>query len=189
MPEFKNAKRKGMRSAEVNGALDQRPDLRLVKLADAAHNWTHLGEWHRRLTAARISSASFHAAEQLKAATDAACGENDLRGPAQYEKYRHLLRNEPGDLEPVRGLRYLHGQHRRRTRIREVLGYLRRNRHRMGSAEAAQCGLPIGSGPDAPPMGSEWPLLGGVAVPLSKTYRTEVFVPDDDIESAPGRAA
>ena len=49
-----------MLSADVNAALDQRPDLRLVKLADAAHdNWTHLGEWRRRLTAAPISSASF----------------------------------------------------------------------------------------------------------------------------------
>ena len=108
----------------------------------------------------------FHAAEQLKAATDAVCGENDLRGRAQYEKYLHLLRNEPGDLEPVRGLRYLHGQHRRRTRIREVLGYLRRNRHGIGYAEATPCRLPIGSGPDAPRMGSEWPLLCGVAVAL-----------------------
>ena len=50
----------------------------------------------------------FHAAEQLKAATDAAYGENNTRGRAQYEKYRHVLRHELGGVERViRGLRYL----------------------------------------------------------------------------------
>jgi aryl-alcohol dehydrogenase-like predicted oxidoreductase len=46
----------------------------------------------------------FHAAEQLKAATDAAYGENDTRGRAQYEKYRHVLRHEIGGVERVSDL-------------------------------------------------------------------------------------
>ncbi len=66
MPEAKKATLKEMLSAEVNAALEQRPDLRLVKLADAAQadSSTELIDF-------------FHAAEQLKAATDAAYGEND----------------------------------------------------------------------------------------------------------------
>ena len=160
----------------------------------------------------------FHAAEQLKAATDAAYGENDARGRAQYEKYRHLLRHEPSGVERViRGLRYLCGKHPRRQRIRQVLGYFRRNRHRMGYAEAAQRGLPIGSGvmeaacktlatERLKRSGMRWREAGGQAILtlrgwaqsdrfsaawslLSKTYRTEVSVPDDIIESEHGRAA
>ena len=45
MPEAKKATLKEMLSAEVNATLEQRPDLRLVKLADAApDNWSYLGE-------------------------------------------------------------------------------------------------------------------------------------------------
>ena len=197
MPEAKKATLKEMLSAEVNAALEQRPDLRLVKLADAAHdNWSYLDELAPQADSSTELIDFFHAAEQLKAATDAAYGENDVRGRAQYEKYRHLLRHEPSGVERViRGLRYLCGKHPRRQRIRQVLGFFRRNRHRMGYAEAAQRGLPIGSGvmeaacktlaterleafrdalargrrtsdPDAPWMGSECPLLCGLVVAL-----------------------
>ena len=50
----------------------------------------------------------FHAAEQLKAATDAAYGENHVRGRAQYEAIiASLLRHEPSRVERViRRLRY-----------------------------------------------------------------------------------
>ena len=98
-----------MLSAEVNVALDHRPDLTLVKLADAAHdNWSYLDELAPQADSSTDLVDFFHAAEQLKAATDAAYGENDVRGRAQYEKYRHLLRHEPGGVERViRGLHYL----------------------------------------------------------------------------------
>ena len=219
MPEAKKATLKEMLSAEVNAALAQRPDLRLVKLADAAHdNWSYLGELAPQAEDSTELVDFFHAAEQLKAATDAAYGENDLRGRAQYEKYRHLLRHDPGGVERViRGLRYIRGKHRGRKRIREVLGYFRRNRHRMGYAEAAQRGLPIGSGvveaacrtlatERLKRSGMRWREAGGQAILtlrgwaqsdrfaaawslLSMTYRTDVSVPHDDIEAAHGRAA
>ena len=159
MPEAKKATLKEMLSAEVNAALEQRPDLRLVKLADAAHdNWSYLDELAPQADSSTDLVDFFHAAEQLT------YGEN------RYEKYRHLLR-QPGGVERViRGLRYLRGKHRRRQRIRQVLGYFRRNRHRMGYAEAAQRGLQRWraeafrdalargrrtSDPDTPWMGSE----------------------------------
>ena len=137
-----------MLSAEVEAALEQRPDLRLVKLADGAHdNWSFLGQLAPPAASSEELVDFFHAAEQLKAATDAAYGENNGRGRAQYEKHRHVLRHEHGGVERViRALRYLRGKHPRRKRIKEVLGYFRRNRKRMDYAGAAQRGLPIGSG-------------------------------------------
>ena len=219
MPEARKATLKETLSAEVEAALEQRPDLRLVKLADGAHdNWSYLGELAPQAEGSTELVDFFHAAEQLKAATDAAYGENDLWGRTQYEKYRHRLRHEPGGVERViRGLRYLRGKHPRRKRIKEVLGYFRRNRKRMDYAGAAQRGLPIGSGvveaacktlvtERMKRSGMRWREAGGQAILtfrgwaqsdrfaaawslLSKTYRTEVSVPDDGIESAHGRAA
>ena len=119
IPQAKKATLKEMLSAEVTAALEQRPDLRLIKLADAAHdNWPNLAELAPPAHSSTDLVDFFHAPEQLKATTDAASGENNLRGRAQYEKYRHLVRNEPGGVEPViRGLRYLHAQCSCETRI------------------------------------------------------------------------
>ena len=69
---------------------------------------------------------------------DAAYGENDARGRGQYEKHLHVLRHDHGGVQRViRALRYLRCKHPRRERIKEVLGYLRRNRHRMDYAVTA----------------------------------------------------
>lgn len=89
----------------------------------------------------------YHAAEQLKDAFDAAYGEGTTKASAQFEKYRHVLRHELGGVEKViRALAYLRSKHPRRQRIRQVLGYLRRNRARMGYAQSKAEHLPIGSG-------------------------------------------
>ena len=219
MPEAKKATLKQMLSATVNAALAQRPDLELVKLADGAHdNWSYLGQLAPQAARSTEVVDFFHAAEQLKAATDAAYGENSTRGRVQYETYRHVLRHETGGVERViRGLRYLRCKHWRRKRIGEVLGYFRRNRQRMDYAEAAQRGLPIGSGvveaacktlvtERLKRSGMRWREAGGQAILtlrgwaqsgrfsaawslLSKTYRTEVSVPDNVTELAHGRAA
>ena len=159
----------------------------------------------------------FHAAEHLKAATDAAYGETNAHGRAQYEKHRHVLRHEHGGVERViRALRYLRGKHPRRKRIKEVLGYFCRNRKRMDYAGAAQRGLPIGSGvveaacktlvtERMKRSGMRWRQDGGQAILtlrgwaqsgrfatawslLSATYRREVTV-SDEIESTHSRAA
>ena len=107
MPEAKKETLKGMLSAEVNAALEQRPELTVVKLADGARdNWSYLGPLAPQAESSAELVDFFHAAEQLKAATDAAYGENNTRGRAQYEKYRHVLRHEIGGVERViRGLR------------------------------------------------------------------------------------
>ena len=219
MPETKKKTLKGMLSAEVEAALEQRPELTVVKLADGAHdNWSFLGQLAPQAVSSEELIDFYHAAEQLKAATDKAYGERDERGRTQYEKYRHVLRHEQGGVERViRGLRYLHRKHPRRKRIKEVLGYFRRNRQRMDYAGAAARGLPIGSGvveaacktlvtERMKRSGMRWREAGGQAILtvrgwaqsdrfaaawslLSGTYRTEVSVPENEIELAHARAA
>ena len=202
MPETKKATLKGMLSAEADGAHD---------------NWSFLAELAPQAVSSEQLVDFYHAAEQLKAATDTAYGEHDAWGRTQYEKYRHVLRHGQGGVERViRGLRYLGRKHPRRKRIKEVLGYFRRNRHRMDYAGAAARGLPIGSGVEAAcktlvtermkRSGMRWREAGGQAILtlrgwvqsdrfdaawslLSGTYRTEVSVPDNEIELAHGRAA
>ena len=90
---------------------------------------------------------SWHAAEHLKDAFDAAYGADDAQATAQFEKYRHRLRHETGGVgRVIRALRHLRLQHPGNERIAQALGYFRNNQHRMGYAEAKAQGLPIGSG-------------------------------------------
>ena len=218
MPEANKATLKQMLSAEVEAALAQRPDLALVKLADGAHdNWSYLDELAPQAQSSQTLVDFFHAAAQLQDAVAVAYGENDARGRAQYEKHLHVLRHDHGGLERViRALRYLRDKHPRRKRIRQVLGYFRRNRKRMDYARAAERGLPIGSGvveeacktlvPERMKRsGMRWRQAGGQAILtlrrwaqsdrfaaawslLSATYRGEISLPDE-VEPAYGRAA
>lgn len=145
MPEAKKATLKTMLAAELQDVLAQRPDLRLVKLADGAKdNWSFLsGELPEGVELIDF----YHAAEQLKDAFDAAYGENNPKAIAQFEKHRHTLRHDPdGTDKVIRALAYLRRKHQRRQRIAQVLRYFRRNRSRMGYALAAAQNLPIGSG-------------------------------------------
>ena len=125
--------------------LGQRPDLQLVKIADAANdNWTFLS---RVLPEGVELIDFFHAAQHLSDAFDAAYGANAPKAVAQFEKYRHLLRyDDDGVAQVIRALRHLRSKHPECERIAQVLGYFRNNRHRMGYAEAKDQGLPIGSG-------------------------------------------
>ena len=102
--------------------------------------------WRRRLTAARSWSTSFmllsnSRPRRTRPTVRTICGdERNTRSIATCYGMSQVAVERV-----IRGLRYLCGKHPRRKRIRQVLGYLRRNRHRMGYAEAAQRGLPIGS--------------------------------------------
>jgi hypothetical protein len=206
MPEAKKATLKSSLSAEVQAALAQRPTLTLVKIADGAKdNWTYLGA----LAPTGHEVVDFyHAAEQLQDAFDAAYGEGTPKARAQFNKYRHLLREEEDGAEKViRALIYLHRKHPRRQRIAQVLGYFRRHRRRMAYAELRARALPIGSGvveaacktlasQRLKRSGMRWRHPGGQAILtlralvqsdrfddgwalLSATYRAEVTVPDN----------
>ena len=218
MPEARKQTLKEMLSAEVTAALAQRSELRVVKLADGApDNWSFLRELAPQAAESTELVDFFHAAEQLKAAFDAAYGETNAKGRKQYEKYRHVLRREHDGVEQViRGLCYLRGKHPRRRRIQAVLGYFRRHRQRMDYARAAQRGLPIGSGvveaacktlvtERLKRSGMRWREAGGQAILtlrgwaqsdrfeaawglLAGTYRDKVRG-CDDVEATHGRAA
>ncbi|MDE0003097.1 MAG: hypothetical protein OXQ29_10420 [Rhodospirillaceae bacterium] len=92
MPEANKATLKQMLSAEVEAVLAQRPDLEVIKLADGARdNWSYLDELAPQAASSVTLVDFFHAAEQLRAAVDAAYGENDPWGRSQYEKHLHVF--------------------------------------------------------------------------------------------------
>ena len=145
MPETKKATLKTLLAAELAAVLQQRPTLRLVKLADGAKdNWTYLGN---ELPAGDEIIDFYHAAEHLKHAFDVAYGESTAKARTQFETYRHVLRDEQDGVEKViRTLVYLRDKHPRRQKLASELGYFRGNRARMQYATAKAQQLPIGSG-------------------------------------------
>ena len=71
----------------------QAADLHVVTVADGARdNWRFLDALAPQATAV---VDFFHATEQLKSALDACYGDNDSKGRAQFEKLRHVLRDDP----------------------------------------------------------------------------------------------
>lgn len=145
MPESKKATLKTMLRMEVESMLRQCPELTVVKVADGARdNWSYLDALVPEGTAV---VDFYHAAQQLKAALDAAYGESSAKGQAQFSKLRHVLIEDGDGVERViRALAYLRTIHPRKRRIGEVLRYFRRNRHRMRYYETKVQNLPIGSG-------------------------------------------
>ena len=216
MPEAKKATLKATLSAEVRAVLGQRPELTVVKVADGAKdNWSYLA---KLVPEGEERVDFFHAAEQLKAAFDAAYGQNNATGKVQFAKNRHVLREDLKGVEKViRALVYLRAKHPRRKRIGEVLGYFRGNRHRMDYAGAALRALPIGSGvveaacktlatQRLKRSGMRWRNDGGQAILtlrgwvqshrfdhawqlLSETYRADISISDNVIELPCKRAA
>ena len=204
MHEENKATLKTRVATEVEAVLGQRPDLKLVKIAEGAKdNWTFLGQV---LPEGTELIDFFHAAEHLNDAFDAAYGADDPKAMAQFEKYRHRLRHESGGVNKViRALCHLRSKHPRNERVAQALGYFRNNQHRMGYAEAKDQDLPIGSGvveatcktlvtQSLKCSGMRWSERGGQAILtlrawlqsnrfdsgwalLSETYRAEVSAP------------
>ena len=145
MPEAKKVTLKKMLLDEVLDVLAERPDLRLVKVADGARdNWTYLSE----ILPDGVEVVDFfHACEHLHVAACAAYGENNRDGQAWWEKWRHILRHDDHGVERViRALAYQAGRHPRRKKLRRELTYFRRNRSRMDYARLTDEALPIASG-------------------------------------------
>lgn len=145
MPEARKEVLKSMLMDELNAVFAQRPDLRLVKLADGAKdNWTFLSD---ALPQGVEILDFYHAAEHLSAALGAAYGEGSVQARRELELKRHILRHEEHGVDSViRSLDRLAKTHPRSTVITRCRDYFRANRHRMGYAKAAADNLPIGSG-------------------------------------------
>jgi hypothetical protein len=145
MPEANKATLKHQLTAEVMGALMQRPDLRVVKVADGApDNWSYLGE---TLPFGIEVLDFYHAAEHLGAALAAAYGEGTPTYQERVETLSTVLRDEPHGVDKVIGaLRRLRTRYPRRQAIHKALAYFRDHCHRMCYADLRAQNLPIGSG-------------------------------------------
>ena len=213
MPESGKTTLKSTLDAELEDVLTERPDLRVVAIADGAKdNWTWLDQLLAGLGATQVVDF-YHAVEHLHRAMDAAYGAGTSKGAAQFDKYRRLLlEDEDGVGKVIDHLRYRLRRHPRRKKLKNELGYFRKHRHRMRYAKVAAQNLPIGSGVVEAAnktlvvvrmkrAGARWRHAGGQAVltfrALSKsgrfdrawsllagTYQTGVHAPDNVIPLA-----
>ena len=135
--------------AQLHATLCQRPDLAAVKVADGARdNWSYLDALAPEGTAV---VNIYHAAEQLKASLDARYVKNDTTGRTQFDKLRHVLREDTNGVEKViRALADQRKKHPPKKRLGEAFGHFRRNRHRMSYAHTKVRHLPIDLGVVAP---------------------------------------
>lgn len=145
MPEGNKATLKSQLTAEVMGALRQRPDLRIVKVADgAADNWSSLGE---TLPFGEEVLDFYHAVTHLGDALGAAYGEGTPQHQERFATLREVLRDAPEGVDTVIGaLCRLRTRYPRRQAIHKALAYFREHRHRMRYGALRAQNLPIGSG-------------------------------------------
>ena len=145
MPEANKATLKRQLTAEVMGALIQRPDLWVVKVADGApDNWSYLSEV---LPVGQEVLDFYHAAEHLGAALGAAYGEGTSKYQERLETLSAVLRDAPEGVDTVmEALGRLRTRYPRRQALHKTLAYLREHRHRMRYSALRAQNLPIGSG-------------------------------------------
>jgi hypothetical protein len=145
MPEGNKATLKTQLTAEVMGALRQRPDLRVVKVADGApDNWSYLGE---TLPLGEEVLDFYHAAEHLGDALGAAYGEGTPQYQERVATLSEVLRDAPAGVDTIiEALCRLRTRYPRRQAIHKALAYFREHRHRMRYGILRAQNLPIGSG-------------------------------------------
>lgn len=145
MPEAHKATLKNQLTAEVMAALIQRPDLKVVKLADgAADNWSYLSE---TLPFGDECLDFYHASEHLSDALAAAYGESTPRYRERFDTLCDVLRDDPqGADKVIESLCRLRSRYPRRQKIHQAVAYFREHRHRMPYARLRAQNLPIGSG-------------------------------------------
>jgi hypothetical protein len=145
MPEPHKRTLKSQLTAEVMGALRQRPDVRVIKVADGApDNWSSLSEM---LPFGEEVLDFYHAVEHLNSGLGAAYGEGSATYPARAATLRQVLRDEPEGVDKVLGaLCRLRTRDPRRQALHAAVAYFREHRHRMDYAHLRAQNLPIGSG-------------------------------------------
>jgi hypothetical protein len=144
-PEYKKETLKEQLAAEIAAILKKRPELKLIKIADAwFDNWAFLT---KRLPHGEELIDFFHASEKLHAAIAAVYGDGSLETQFRWGKLREALRDErDGAQKVMRALKHLVANHPRKQLVRSALFYFRKNHGRMRYAEMAAKGFPIGSG-------------------------------------------
>jgi hypothetical protein len=214
MPEPKKATLKRTLLSDVTAALAERPELRLVKIADGAlDNWTFLAN---EVPGGVEILDFYHAVEHLDGALGSVYGEGTIEARKRFAALRFELQEETDGAEKViRALNYLRKKHPTNARVMKELAYFRNNRHRMRYQEFAAAGLPIGSGvveaacktlvtQRMKQSGMRWDEAGGQAiltvrgwtqsgdrfdrawVLLAATYQAEVVVLHNVVPFPPG---
>ncbi len=135
MPEHKKATLKRTLVAELSAILAQRPDLKLVKLADGANdNRTFLTN---DLPTGTELVDFWHACEHLNKALAAVHGDGSVEARERFSDMRSVLKEVPDGVERViRALAYLHKKHPDKPVILATLKFFRKRRHRMRYQEA-----------------------------------------------------
>jgi hypothetical protein len=145
MPQTHKVTLKDQLTAEIMSALIERPDLRVVKLADgAADNWSYLSG---TLPFGDECLDFYHASEHLSEALAAAYGQGTPRYRERFETLCEVLRDDPEGVNKVIGaLCRLRTRYPRREVLHKAVAYFREHRHRMPYARLRAQNLPIGSG-------------------------------------------
>lgn len=143
-PESKKLTLKETLRLDLEHVLAQRPQLQLVKIADAGgDNWEYLSS----LPEGPEVLDFFHATEHLAAAVAAVYGDGTRETRHRFETLRDRLLTEDSGVDAViNSLTYLRRKHPGNKRVHQVLKYFRKNRRRMRYAEWKRAGLMIGSG-------------------------------------------
>jgi len=145
-PETKKATLKRMLSAEVSAVLRERPELKLIKIADGANdNWDYLSSG--ALPEGKELIDFFHAGDHLHDAIANVYGDGTHETRYRYEVLRETLRDEEGGVDKIiRALKHLVNKHPKKEIVARELRYFRKNRKRMNYATLKSAGFMIGSG-------------------------------------------
>ena len=153
-PEYKKKTLTEQLDAEVASILAVRDDLTLVALADGAEeNWRY---FDGPIWESAIKIVDFgHACEHLHDGLAAYYGKKEVKGRAEYERLKIILRDQHGGVDDViTELRCLERKQRKRKKtpkksregVQKQRKYFQNQRGRMDYAHYQELGLPIGSG-------------------------------------------
>lgn len=143
-PEPKKLALKETLRKDLAHVLAKHPELKLAKITDAGgDNW----EYTATLPEGPEILDFFHATEHLAAAISAIYGDGTLATRHKFEALRErLLTEEEGVAVVIDALAYLQRKSPRLAKVKTVLKYFRKNRHRMHYARWKREGFMIGSG-------------------------------------------
>lgn len=151
MPQEKKVDLKEMLLAEMAVVYQQRPDLQVIKVADAClDNWTFLS---KRIRKGKEVVDYWHAMEHLNTALQAAHGEGTGVQRRKFAELGDVLLTEPGGVDQVIvALRELHEalperQAKRKGVLAREVKFFTKNKRRMLYASLRANFLPVGSGP------------------------------------------
>jgi len=142
MPERNKRRQKELVVEEVDALLAKRPDLRLVTIANGAHDT-------RRLLESPFPGADrvldfFHADGSLKMAVDQAYRKDSERGRQRWRDLRRILLTGPRGVDlMIASLRYMARRHA--PSVSGIVGYFINNRERMDYAAYRAENLMVGS--------------------------------------------